>query len=196
MAPAEIVSDALQRKGYAAGGLAIEAPTARDICAQRKRGGGRPDELWRGSRRPLSTRGQLHRQNPERHEACRRTSGTSVKILTGRQPQDREGTGPFHSADCAGPRRRSDRIIMQFTAPHESGICTKRTCRPGKALYFGAADVRSGSFADIAPRHDHVCFTPKADILVAPIYRGSYLWLQRRESRPSDHIRYGDVAAF
>ena len=64
---------------------------------------------------------ELLDKNLTRYEACRIPSGAANKIRAGHQHENREGTGPDHSAQRARHRRQGDRIGAPF-----AGNCSRQ----------------------------------------------------------------------
>jgi putative tryptophan/tyrosine transport system substrate-binding protein len=65
---------------------------------------GGPHFLWYGYFGPLSSVGDLHRQDTARRKACRPAGPTAQQVRTGNQSEDREDARPHRVADNAGPR--------------------------------------------------------------------------------------------
>src|SRR5262249_5516228 len=70
----------------------------------------RPDELWNGSCRCLSTGRHLRRKNSQGSQARRSTRPAVCEGSVGYQSQDRKNARPYLPASVAWSRRRGDRM--------------------------------------------------------------------------------------
>src|SRR5262249_28742858 len=70
---------------------------------------GWPDVLWTKSRRRVSTRRRLCRQNFARSQAWRHSSRAADQVRSRHQSHDRQGARPHNSRIIPAARRRGDR---------------------------------------------------------------------------------------
>src|SRR5262249_30599760 len=81
-----------------------------DVPMARFSGGRRPDELWNGSCRCISTGRHLRRKNSQGGQGRRSTRPAVGESSVGYQSQDRKNARPYLPASVARPRRRGDRM--------------------------------------------------------------------------------------
>src|SRR5262249_39840303 len=81
-----------------------------DVPVARFSGGRRPDELWNGSCRCVSTGRHLRRKNSQGGQGRRSTRPAVGESSVGYQSQDRKNARPDLPAPVAWSRRRGDRM--------------------------------------------------------------------------------------